>query len=158
MTTLTDYLDGKDIEYEVLMHERAFTGIDEAHALGIKADEVLKTVVLDSKDGHVAAVLPSGERLDMSLVREVLEDPDAHLASENEITHDFGGFELGALPPIAPLLGIATIVDPTVRDHGPVIFAAGTQTESVKVDAEALFAFQPVRFAQIAEVWNEGRA
>ena len=158
MTLLTDYLDGKEIEHEVLMHERAFTGIQEAHALGIKADEVLKTVIADTRDGHVALVLPSGERLDMSLVREVLDDPGATLANEDEITHDFGGFELGALPPIAPLLGVDTIVDPTVRDHGPVIFPAGTQTESVKVEAEALFAFQPVRFAQIAEVWNEGRA
>ena len=157
MTLLTDYLDGKEIEHEVLMHERAFTGIQEAHALGIKADEVLKTVIADTRDGHVALVLPSGERLDMSLVRKVLDDPGATLANEDEITHDFGGFELGALPPIAPLLGVDTIVDPTVRDHGPVIFAAGTQTESVKVEAEALFAFQPVRFAQIAEVWNEGR-
>lgn len=158
MTILTDYLEGKGIEYEVLMHERAFTGIEEAHALGIKADEVLKTVIADTKDGHVALVLPSGERLDMSLVREVLDDPGATLATEGEITHDFGGFDLGALPPIAPLLGVDTIVDPTVHDHGPVIFAAGTQTESVKVEAERLFAFQPVRFAQIAEVWNEGRA
>ena len=156
MTTVTDYLDGKDIDYEVLMHERAFTGIAEAHALGIKADEVLKTVILDTKDGHVAVVLPSGERLDMGLVREVVDDPHAQLATEGELSHDFGGFELGALPPIAPLLGIDTIVDPTVRDHGPVIFAAGNETESVKVEAEALFAFQPVRFAQVAEVWNEG--
>ena len=53
---------------------------------------------------------------------------------------------------------VAAPLDPTVRDHGPVIFAAGTQTESVKVEADALFAFQPVRFAQVAEVWNEGRA
>ncbi|HEX6844923.1 MAG TPA: YbaK/EbsC family protein [Actinomycetota bacterium] len=158
MTMLTEYLDGKDIEYEVLRHERAFTGIDEARVLGIEADEVLKTVILDSKGEHIAAVLPSGERLDMNLVREVLEDPDAKLAREDEITHDFGGFELGALPPIAPLLGVDTIVDPTVKDHGPVIFAGGSQTESVKVDAETLFDFQPVRFLQIAEVWNEGRA
>jgi prolyl-tRNA editing enzyme YbaK/EbsC (Cys-tRNA(Pro) deacylase) len=103
-------------------------------------------------------VLPSGERLDMNLVRDVLDDPEATLAREDEITHDFGGFELGALPPIAPLLGVDTVVDPTVKDHGPVVFAGGTQTESVKVDAEELFSFQPVRFLQVAEVWNEGRA
>ncbi len=84
--------------------------------------------------------------------------PDAALADEGEITHDFGGFELGSLPPVAALLGVETIVDPTVHDHGPVIFAAGSQTESVKVDAKPLFDAQSVRFAQIAEVWNEGRA
>ena len=158
MTTLTDYLDHEGIEYEVLMHDRAFTGIAEAQALGIKADEVLKTVIVDTGGRHVALVLPSGEHLDMALVRSVLDDRDASLADEGEITHDFGGFELGALPPVALLLGIETIVDPTVRDHGQVIFAAGTQTESVKVDAEPLFDAQSVRFAEIAEVWNEGHA
>lgn len=158
MTTLTDYLDAQDIEYEVLEHERAVTGIQEARSLGLKADEVLKTVICDTKGDHVALVVPSGERLDMALVRDVLEDPDASLANEGEITRDFGEFELGALPPVAPLLGVDVIVDPTVRDHGPVIFAAGTQTESVSVDAVEFFGFQPVRFAQIAEVWNEGRS
>ena len=158
MTTLTDYLDRQGIEYEVLMHERAFTGIDEAHALGIKADEVLKTVIVDTGGQHVALVLPSDERLDMALVRNVLEDREVTLAHESEITHDFGGFELGALPPVAPLLGIAMIVDPTVHNHGPVIFAAGTQTESVKVDAAPFFDAQSVRFEEIAVVWNEGRA
>jgi prolyl-tRNA editing enzyme YbaK/EbsC (Cys-tRNA(Pro) deacylase) len=91
-------------------------------------------------------------------VREAVDDPEATLATESEISHDFGGFELGALPPVAPLLGVDTIVDATVRDHGPVVFAAGTQTESVKVEAQALFGFQPVRYAQIAEAWAQGRA
>jgi len=158
MTMLTDYLEREDIAYQLLHHERTFTGIDEARALGVEADEVLKTLILDTKEGHVAVVLPSGERLDMRLVREVLDDPDAALASETEISGDFAGFELGALPPVAPLLGVETIVDATVRDHGPVVFAAGTQTESVKVEARDLFASQPGRFAQVAEVWNEGRS
>lgn len=158
MTTLTEYLDGKHIHYEPLQHDRVFTGIEEARVLGIDADEVLKTVILDTRGEHVALVLPSGERLDMNLVREVVDDEEATLAIEEELTLDFGGFELGALPPVAPLLGVDMIVDPTVKDHGPVIFAGGTQTESVKVDAEELFSFQPVRFAQIAEVWSEGRA
>jgi Ala-tRNA(Pro) deacylase len=158
MTTLTDYLDQQGIDYEILMHERAFTGIDEAHALGIKADEVLKTVIVDTGGQHVALVLPSDERLDMALVRSVLGDRDVTLAHESEITHDFGGFELGALPPVAPLLGIDMVVDPTVHDHGTVIFAAGTQTESVKVDVAPLFDTQSVRFAEITEVWNEGHA
>jgi Ala-tRNA(Pro) deacylase len=158
MTTLTDYLDAEHIHYEVLQHERAFTGINEARALGIEADEVLKTVILDSRGTHIALVLPGGERLDMGLVRSAVDDPNATLAIEEELTLDFGGFELGALPPVASLLGIDMIVDPTVKDHGPVIFAAGTQTESVKVDAAELFSFQPARFEQIAEVWSEGRA
>lgn len=158
MTTLSEYLESRDIAYEVLPHHRAVTGIEEALLLGLKADEVLKTVILDTAGRHVALVLPSGERLDMGLVRTAVGDPDARLANEAEIEHDFFGFELGALPPIAPLLGVETIVDPTVLDHEEVIFAAGTQTESMKVRTEALFESQDVRVAQIAELWNEGRA
>jgi hypothetical protein len=39
-----------------------------------------------------------------------------------------------------------------------VIFAAGSQTESVKVDAMEFFGSQPVRFAEVTEIWNEGRS
>src|SRR3990172_2569439 len=100
MTAVTDYLDAEGIRHELLQHERAFTGIDEARALGIDADEVLKTVILDSRGTHIALVLPGGERLDMSLVRDVVRDPEAALAVEEELTLDFGGVELGGLPPV----------------------------------------------------------
>lgn len=157
MSVLTEYLDQHRIGYEMLAHERTYTGLDEARALGVEAHTVLKTVLLDARGEHVAIVLPSEEHLDMHLVREVVEDPAASLASEGEIEVDFGDFELGALPPIAPLLGIEVIVDPTVPDRGPVIFAAGSQRESVLVDAEQLFAAQPVRFAKVSDVWSPGR-
>lgn len=152
MSTVTEYLDDKGIAYERLLHERAFTGLEEARALGLEPHAVLKTILLDVQGDHVAVALPSEERLDMHLVREVVDDPEATLATEGELTSDFG-FELGALPPIAPLLGVDLIVDPTVRGQGPVVFAAGSQTESVMVDAEELFANQPVRFAKVSEGW-----
>lgn len=158
MSRLTDYLTTKGVAFEVLTHERAFTGIDEARALGIDADEVLKTVILDTGGEHVALVLPGGQRLDMALVREAVGDPDAHLATEDELTRDFGGFELGSLPPIGSLLAVPVIIDPEVREHGPVVFAAGSQTESVKVDAAALFAAVPARVAPLTEAWALGRS
>lgn len=158
MSRLTDYLTSKGVAFEVLTHERAFRGIDEARALGIEADEVLKTVILDTGGEHVALVLSSGARLDMGLVREAVGDPDAHLANEDELTRDFGGFELGALPPIGPLLAVPVIVDPEVRAHGPVVFAAGSQTESVKVDAGELFAAVPARVVPLTEAWALGRS
>jgi Cys-tRNA(Pro) deacylase len=149
MTSLTEFLDGAGIPYEELPHERAFTGIEEARVLGLDADEVLKTVIVDANDRHVAVVVPSAERLDMHLVREAVGDPHATLATEDEIERDFAGFELGALPPVAPLLDVETIVDPSVREHGEVIFAAGTQTRSVKVATRDLLEAQGVRFADV---------
>lgn len=82
MTRLTDYLDRRDIGYEVLEHDRTFTGIDEARALGVKADEDIKVVICDTESEHVALVLPSGERLDMNLVRDRLHDLKTTLAED----------------------------------------------------------------------------
>ena len=158
MAEITEYLERKGIAFEVLTHERAFTGIAEARALGVDAHVVVKTVIVDSRGEHVAMVLPAEEHLDMKLVREVLDDPQAHLADEQEIVDDFGWSEPGALPPIAPILGVDVIVDPSVPDSGPVLFAAGRQTVSLKVDADDLFGHQPVQFSQISDVWSSARA
>jgi prolyl-tRNA editing enzyme YbaK/EbsC (Cys-tRNA(Pro) deacylase) len=158
MTELTDYLERKGIAFEVLTHERAFTGIAEARALGVDAHVVVKTVIVETRGEHVAMVLPAEEHLDMKLVREVLDDPAAELAEEDAIVMDFAWSEPGALPPIAPLLGVDVIVDPSVPDTGPVLFAAGRQTVSLKVEAEDLFGHQPVQFSQISDVWSAARA
>jgi Ala-tRNA(Pro) deacylase len=158
MQELTEYLQGKGIPFEVLTHERAFTGIAEARALGVDAHVVVKTVIVESRGEHVAMVLPAEEHLDMRLVREVLDDPEARLADEATIVRDFEWSEPGALPPIAPVLGIDVIVDPSVPDTGPVLFAAARQTVSLKVEAADLFGHQPVQFSQVADVWSSARA
>ena len=38
------------------------------------------------------------------------------------------------------------------------MFAAGTQTASVKADAEELFDEPTTRSRRFAEIWNEGRS
>jgi hypothetical protein len=46
---------------------------------------------------------------------------------------------LGALPPLGALLHAQVHVDPEVLGHDTVTFAAGTQTESVKMQPQELF-------------------
>jgi len=151
MSIVTEYLEAEGVGYEVLRHERSFTGVDEARALGIEADEVLKTLVIDTERGHVLAVIPGSGRLDMRLVREAVGDQHATLATEREIERDFHGFELGSLPPLGGLLDAETFVDPSIRNHAVVVFAAGSQMESVRTQTRELFAKEHVRFVDIAE-------
>lgn len=151
MSIVTEYLDAEGVGYELLHHERTFTGIDEARAIGVEADEVLKTLVVDTEHGHVLAVVLGSGRLDMRRVRDAVGDQHATLATEKEIERGFRGFELGSLPPLGGLLEVETYVDPTVRDHDVVVFAAGNQTESVKTRTRELFAKERVHFVDIAE-------
>ena len=45
----------------------------------------------------------------------------------------------GPLPPLGALLGAKVYVDPEVLGHDTVAFAAGTQTESIKMRTQELF-------------------
>jgi prolyl-tRNA editing enzyme YbaK/EbsC (Cys-tRNA(Pro) deacylase) len=139
MASVREYLKAKGVPFEVIPHEQAFTSIDEARALGISADEVVKTIVLDTASGHALAVLPGSRRLYMRLVRKAVGDSHAKFADEEELHRDFPGVELGGFPPLGSLVGAPTFVDPEVFSHETVVFAAGTQNESVKVRTEDLF-------------------
>lgn len=151
MSLTTDHLSTRGVAFEVIPHEKAFTSIDEARALGIEADEVVKTLLLDTVAGHVLAVIPGDRRLDMKLVEEVVGDRHAHLATEQEISRDLPDLELGSLPPLGSLLKAHAYVDPEVMRHETIVFAAGTQTESVKARTEDLFRDEPITIAKITK-------
>ena len=127
MSLVTDYLSERGVGFEVVVHRRAFTSLQEARSVGVAAEEVLKTVALWTGGKYVLAVVPASRRLELRRVREA------------ELQLDFPGYELGALPPLGSLLGVPLLVDPEVLDHELVVFAAGTETESVRVVTGELF-------------------
>jgi len=137
--TVRAYLHARGVPFEVILHPRAFTSIAEARAIGVEAGDVVKTVVLDHRREHVLAVIPASRRLDMRLVHQALDDPHAALASEPEVRRAYPEFEAGALPPLGSLLETTMLLDPAVLEHETVIFAAGTQNESLRIRTEDLF-------------------
>jgi prolyl-tRNA editing enzyme YbaK/EbsC (Cys-tRNA(Pro) deacylase) len=144
MSLVTEYLRFRDVSFQTVFHRQTPTSAEEARAIGVPTDEVLKTVIIDSKGGHALAVIPASRRLDLRLVRAALGDPHAHLASEAELRHDFRGYDLGAMHPLGVLVGCPTLVDPEVLGHHAVLFAAGTRTESVKANPTELFRDEPL--------------
>jgi prolyl-tRNA editing enzyme YbaK/EbsC (Cys-tRNA(Pro) deacylase) len=120
MSVVTEHLEQRGAAFEALAHRQAYTSIDEARALGVDADEVLKTLAVRTGPGYVLAVVPGARRLDLRLVREALGDNHARLASEEELDRDFPDYQLGALPPLGALVGANVYVDPEVLGHGGV--------------------------------------
>jgi len=150
MSIVTDYLEARGIPYEMIHHDPSSTSLAEARALGVDADVVLKAIVIDSQGRRVVAVILASQRLDMHLVREALHDPDAHLATENELHGDFPSIELGGAPVLGGLLDATTLVDPCVLERDTVVFAAGTRMESVRVRTGDLFRGEHAAFVPIA--------
>jgi Ala-tRNA(Pro) deacylase len=151
MSLVTEHLERLGCAFEVIPHRQAYTSIDEARALGVDADEVLKTLALRTADGYALLVIPASRRLDLHLAREAVGDHRARLASEVELADAFAGYQLGALPPLAGLVDVQVHVDPEVLRHETVAFAAGTQTESVRLRPGELFGGGPVTTAPLVK-------
>jgi prolyl-tRNA editing enzyme YbaK/EbsC (Cys-tRNA(Pro) deacylase) len=133
MTQVTEHLQARGVPFAPIAHRQACTSIDEARALGIEAGEVLKTVAVRAAGGYALMAVPATGRLDMHLVRAAVGDRRVRLATEQELLRDFPGVEPGALPPLGSLLGAPLFVDQSVLRHETVVFAAGSQTESVQI-------------------------
>lgn len=149
MVGVSEYLEKRGVTFEATSHPETYTSVDEARALGIAADEVLKAVMLNTASGYRLAVVPASRRLDMKLVEKALGDKHARLATEQELELDFPGYELGALPPLGSLLSVPTYVDPEVMGHEMIVFAAGSRTDSVKVRTKDLFRDEPVSISPL---------
>jgi Ala-tRNA(Pro) deacylase len=144
MTRVTEHLETHGVPFEPIAHQQAYTSIAEARALGIDAGEVLKTVAMRVADGYALVAIPATCRLDMHLVQAATGDRHVRLATEEELLRDFADFELGALPPLGSLLGVPLYVDQEVLQHETVVFAAGSQTESVQLRTADLLQHEQV--------------
>lgn len=139
-----EFLDGSGMSFETMMHPRVFNTIDEAHALGMEADEIAKTLVVSIKGELAIAVVPGGHKVDNHKLREVFGNKRARLATEEEIGREFPHFELGAVPPLPPMLGLPGYVERRLLDHDTVIFTGGTHTDSVRMNcADFINMIQP---------------
>lgn len=150
MSLLLDQLQNRGVRFERLPHAKTFSSLEEAEALGVRPDDVLKTVVLDITEGHAVVVVPGDRRLDMGLVEKAVGDKKVHLATEEELRRDFPDVELGAFPPLGSAFGMPTYVDPEVFAHDTVVFAAGSESESLKARPTELFRNEPVVVTPLA--------
>ena len=93
-------------------YDPSVSSLEEAGAVHVDADHVLKAVVNATRGGRAVAVIPASRRLDMHLVREALADPQAYLATEGELQSEYPSIELGGAPALGWLLDAETLVDP----------------------------------------------
>jgi Ala-tRNA(Pro) deacylase len=144
MRQVTEHLETRGVPFEPIAHQQAYTSIAEARALGIDASEVVKTVAIRVAGGYALMAVPATCRLDMHLVQAAVGDRHVRLATEEELLRDFPDFELGALPPLGSLLGAPLYADQEVLRHETVVFAAGSQTESVQLRTADLLRHEQV--------------
>ncbi len=132
---LTSVLDEAGASYELLPHAHTESATAEADALGVPADDVAKTLVVTTPEGYVRAVVPASCRLDLRKLRELrgAGKKKVHLASEEDLRHDYSEFDLGAVPPLGGKQRDRVIVDRRVAERDSVVLEAGSHDESVRI-------------------------
>lgn len=146
------YLDEQGVTYDVVEHRTTYTAGAEARAAGVPAQDVAKTVVLRDEEGYRLAVIPGSERLDLEKARELFgAGKSLRLATEQEMGGDFGDFEVGALPPIGPMLPATEVLDRRLLEHDRILFAGGDHRHAVSIDPNDLVEVTQAKVADVCE-------
>ena len=148
-TDIVRELNRGHVDYELMPHAHTERATDEAAAMGVPPREVGKTLILNGSGGFVRAVIPASERLDLHKVRNYLDDQKLRLATEQELTDVYRGFDLGAVPPLGGPTGDQILIDVRIAELDQVIVEAGTHEQSVRVRAADLRALTGARLADI---------
>jgi Ala-tRNA(Pro) deacylase len=148
----TDYLREQGVDYEVVEHETTLSAAEEARATGIPPDHAAKTIALREGSDYRLAVIPASERLDLHKVRELLAAGSSlRLATEGEMETDFPAFELGALPPLGPLVPSAEIIDSRLLEHDRILCHGGDQRHGLLLDPQDVVEVVQPRVADVCE-------
>jgi Ala-tRNA(Pro) deacylase len=153
LAAATAYLAEQGIEFDVVEHRPTNTAAAEARASGVPADHAAKDVALMDGDRFVLAVVPASHRLDLDKARAVLGGSEAlRLATETEISTHAGPFEVGAIPPLGPLLDAVEIIDGRLLEHDAILFSGGDHQHGILVDPHDLIEVAQPRIADICQV------
>lgn len=152
VAAITDYLEGQGIDHALIEHPATMTAAAEAEATERPRHQVAKTVVLQDRGGYVLAVIPASERLDVHKLRELLGASKAlRLATEGEMGADFPQIEVGATPPIGPMLPRAEVVDRRLLEEDRILCPAGDHQHSVLLDPRDVVRIAGAKVADVCE-------
>lgn len=132
-TRLTEMLKEREVEFEVLEHDQAFTAQEEAAATHVPGRNWAKTVVVLMDGDPALAVLPATRRVDLEAFARAAGAGSVELADEDDFRRLYPDCEPGAMPPFGHLYEQTTFVDETLREDEYIAFHAGDHSTAIKL-------------------------
>jgi Ala-tRNA(Pro) deacylase len=146
---LQQFLDAAKANYDLVEHVPTKSSLETARSCAVPADRLAKSVLLDTDEGPLLAVLPSDRKVELSELRSELGHKP-RLVGENELKSVFSDCDFGAVPPVG--YGITTVIDDSLGKQPDVYFEAGDHKSLVHMDrAEFSRVTEGARHGQFSE-------
>jgi len=132
---IKQFLDERQIDYEVLPHPASYQASELAHTLHVHGRLVAKSVLIHANHGYhdVVAVLPATLHVDLAKLSSVLGGAEVHLGTEQEIRVHCPDCDAGVLPPFGSHYGIETVVDSELAQDDQIIIEGNTHEEAIRL-------------------------
>jgi Ala-tRNA(Pro) deacylase len=149
---VTQYLESAGIAHDVVEHKATYSAVEEARVAREEPRHTAKTLLLHDRAGWRIAVVPANRRLDMERARRLLGGT-AHLrlATEQEMREAFPFFDVGALPPVGPMLPLPEVLDVRLLYRDAVLCAGGDHEHGVRLDPRDLVRIAEPRVGDLCE-------
>ena len=134
-TTLREYLESRDIAFEIIEHPHTDTAMHAAQAAHVPGDKVAKPVLLGDDHSYLLAVIPATHRLELDRLNQMLAR-SLEMLPEDEIEATFSDCERGAIPALGEPYGVDVVVDPVLVHQPDVYFESGDHEHLIHVDGE----------------------
>ncbi|HLM51515.1 MAG TPA: YbaK/EbsC family protein [Solirubrobacteraceae bacterium] len=138
------FLDEHDVPHQVIEHPATFTAEADARAALMPPQQTAKGVVVNCGEIDAIAVVPASRRLDLAKLGPALGvAAPVVLADEGQMARAFPAFDIGAEPPIGPLLNAPVVIDRSLLQHDEVVCAGGDHRHSLLLD--------PLQLARVSD-------
>ena len=107
-------------------------GLQAAEALGVPADEVLKTLIIRADGKPACVVLPSDREVSMKRLAAVLGAKSAEMAPVPEAER-ITGYHVGGISPFGQKKRVPTLIEETSFQHAEVFMNGGQRGLQVKL-------------------------
>lgn len=131
---IRNMLVARNLPFEELHHNDAYTAQDVAQREHISGHRVAKVVVVLADGRPVELILPASRYVNLDQIRTILHAHELRLASEEEIEKFFTDCEVGALPALRHWKDVDVVMDRALNVEGDIVFQAGTHADAVRLN------------------------
>lgn len=109
-------------EYEHDVHAKSF-GLEAAEKLGLKVEEVFKTLMVTDEKNYYVAILPVHHQLNLKKLATAFGCKKLQM-SDPKVAERLSGYLVGGISPIGQKKRLKTVIDASAK-HLPKIYVSG---------------------------------